>query len=237
MNSGTTVRVWDIPTRVFHWLLVILIGCGYVSYRFSEAVGDNTMQWHRYNGYAVLVLIVWRLLWGVAGSSTSRFSTFVPWPWKAARYGLDLVRGRDRHFLGHNPLGTYMVLALLAAVGLQAILGLFSSEHNFLTWGPLTHLISEDMTKKITHWHHTFFWRGLLVLIGLHIVANVLYGLVKREPLIKAMVTGRKPATDYEDAAEAELVATPIRRALGCLAVAAAIVLGGILALGGKLFY
>lgn len=237
MSAHKTVRAWDLPTRVFHWLLVILIGCAWVSYRYSEAVGDNTMQWHRYNGYSLLILIVWRILWGMFGSSTSRFLSFVPWPWKAARYGMDLVRGKDRHFLGHNPLGTYMVLALLAAVSTQGVLGLLATEHNFLTWGPLTHLIEDAVSERLTHLHSFFFYNGLLVLIGLHIAANVLYAVFKRDPLIKAMVTGTKPAGNYEDEAQLEIVSAPLLRALACLVVAAAMVLGSILALGGKLFY
>ena len=237
MSAGRTVRAWDLPTRLFHWALVAMILSSWLSYEYSNALGDSTMKWHRYNGYAVLILIVWRLLWGVFGSSTSRFATFVAWPWRAASYGIDLVRGRDRHFLGHNPLGTYMVLVLLAAVTLQTMLGMFATEHNYLTWGPLAPMIADDLTQKITKWHKQFFWYGLIGLIIVHIVANVLYGLVKRDPLVKAMVTGRKPAADYEDTPEAAIVTAPLIRALVCLAVATAIVLGSIVAAGGKLFY
>lgn len=236
MASSERVRAWDLPTRIFHWSLVFVIASGWVSYEFSEAIGDNTMQWHRYNGYAALILIVWRLLWGVFGSSTSQFRNFVSWPWTAAQYGLDLARGKNRHFLGHNPLGTYMVLALLTAVTIQTGLGMVATEHNYLTWGPLSHLVGDEASKTATHWHHEFF-DILIVLIVLHVVANVLYGLVKKDPLIKAMVTGSKPAANYEDAPEARIAGAPMLRALLCLAVATAIVFGGILALGGKLFY
>lgn len=236
MQSGDRVRAWDLPTRLFHWLLVIVIASAWISYEYSEALGDNTMQWHRYNGYAAMILIVWRLLWGVFGSSTARFRNFVTWPWRAAGYGIDLVRGRDRHYLGHNPLGTYMILALLTAVFVQTTLGMFATEHNYLTWGPLATLISDETTKQVTHWHHAFF-NVLLVLIVLHVIANLLYAFVKRDPLIKAMVTGTKPAADYEDASEATIIGAPLLRAFVCLLVAMAIVCGGILAVGGKLFY
>lgn len=235
-QSDAKVRAWDLPTRIFHWLLVFVILSAWFSYEFSEAIGDSTMKWHRYNGYAAMVLIVWRLLWGFVGSSTSRFSSFVTWPWNAARYGADLVRGRDRQYLGHNPLGTYMVLALLGLVFVQTLLGMLATEHNFLTWGPLAPLISERATKIATRWHHKMF-DVLQILIFVHIIANVLYAVVKRDPLIKAMVTGTKPAAEYEDTGEAEIGGSPMLRAIVCLLLATGIVLGGILAVAGKLLY
>ena len=184
MSAGRTVRAWDLPTRLFHWALVAMILSSWLSYEYSNALGDSTMKWHRYNGYAVLILIVWRLLWGVFGSSTSRFATFVAWPWRAASYGIDLVRGRDRHFLGHNPLGTYMVLVLLAAVTLQTMLGMFATEHNYLTWGPLAPMIADDLTQKITKWHKQFFWYGLIgLIIGaliFAVIGNVLWKKANR---------------------------------------------------------
>ena len=231
-----TVRAWDLPTRVFHWMLALLIFCAWFSWRYSEWFGDDLLVWHRWNGISVLVLLVWRLLWGFAGSSTSRFAAFVRWPWSAAAYGLDLVRGRDRHYLGHNPLGAYMVLALLAAVGAQATLGLFTVEHNDSgAYGPLYRLVDEATWTKLSKWHLWSFYWVLLPLIGAHIAANVLYGVVKKDPLIRAMVTGRKPRADYEDAAEAALLANPVGRAAAVLVLAVAIVLGAILALGGRL--
>jgi cytochrome b len=231
------VRAWDLPTRVFHWTLVTLIISAYVSFRFSEALGDTTLKWHRYNGYAVLVLLVWRILWGVVGSSTSRWSAFVHWPWHAVGYGWDLLRGRSRHYLGHNPLGSWMILAVLSVVAGQAILGLFTVEHNDAYWGPLYNTVSEATQKQLSHWHVRAFYYVLLPLLGLHISANVLYGLVKKDPLIRAMVTGRKPAAPYRDQLEAVIVASPLARAFACLLIAAGVIGGGIVGLGGKLLY
>lgn len=233
-KSRSTVRAWDLPTRVFHWTLVFLMISAWVSFRYAESVGDLTLLWHRWNGYAILVLLVWRVLWGFAGSSTSRFSTFVRWPWEAIGYGLAIAKGQPRHYLGHNPLGSWMVLGLLAAVGLQGLLGLFTVEHNDIAWGPLYRLVSEATYKTITSWHIWLFYWVILPLIGLHITANALYGLIAKEPLIPAMVTGRKPAQAYEDAPQAEIVERPVLRAIVCLAIAAAIVFGGVIALGGK---
>jgi cytochrome b len=227
------VRAWDGPTRLFHWTLVLLIASAWVSFEFSEKFADFNLVWHRWNGLAILVLVVWRLLWGFVGSSTSRFSAFVKWPWTAAGYGLDLLRGRDRHFLGHNPLGTYMILALLGLVALQATFGLFTLEHNDTVAGPLKRIASEDTVKRLSFFHRRGF-NVILAFVGLHVVANLGYQLFKKDPLITGMITGRKPASDYEDAREAKIVARPALRALVCLVLAAGIVFGGILALGGK---
>ncbi len=235
--TSRIVRAWDLPTRVFHWALVLLIFDAWASFRFAEVFADNTMKWHRYNGYAILILLVWRVLWGFVGSSTSRWSAFVRWPWVVARYALDSFRGREGHYLGHNPLGTYMILGLLAAVGLQATLGLMAVEHNDVTWGPLYNLVSEANQKRITYFHTRLLNYLILPLIAAHITANILHGVIKKDPLIKAMVTGSKPANDYEDQAEVTLVPRPVMRAVLCLGIAAVIVFGAIVGLGGKIIY
>jgi cytochrome b len=230
------VQAWDLPTRLFHWSLVLSLLCAWLSYRYANALGDHNLVWHKWNGYFILTLLVWRLIWGFTGSATSRLASFVTWPWEAARYGLDLVRGRDRHFLGHNPLGTYMIMALFAAVGAQAMIGLFTVEHNDLTAGPLYRLVSEPTWQKLSKWHlWTFYW-VILPLIGIHITANTLYGLVKKDPLIRAMVTGKKPEADYEDSSGIAIAPGTNRKALIVLAAAIVIVLGGIRLLGGRIF-
>lgn len=227
------VRAWDLPTRLFHWSLVALITGAWASASFSEALHDATLRLHRWTGYTILVLLVWRLIWGFVGAPTSRFFNFLSSPLTAFRYGLDLVAGRTRHYLGHNPLGAWMILALLMTVLAQAGIGLFTSEHDDLAAGPLARLVADDWAKPIRHWHHLVFNRVLLPLIGLHIVANILYGLVKRDPLVEAMVTGVKPAGHYVDGAIA--VTSAPARALLCVVVAAAVVLGGITLAGGRL--
>lgn len=236
-RDAPTVQVWDVPTRLFHWSLVFCIISAWVSFRYAETLGDPTLKWHRFNGYAILILLVFRLIWGFVGSSTSRWSAFVTWPWHAAAYGLDLLRGRDRHFLGHNPLGTYMILALLAVVMAQALIGLFLVEHNDVTWGPLYKLASEATQKRLLSWHLWALYWIILPLIAAHIIANTVYMLVKKDPLIQAMLTGRKPEGAYEDGREAEIAPNAILRAVACLALAAALVLGGISLFGGRLFY
>lgn len=239
-SAPMPVRVWDLPTRLFHWSLVILIICAWASYKFSGAVGDTTLLWHRVNGYAILVLLIWRILWGFFGSPSARFASFLTWPWTAAKYALDLGQGRERNYLGHNPLGAYLILALIAVVATQGTLGLMATEHNYVTWGPLSALAgSDERSIELGEWHAWMFDNMLLGLIALHIAANVLYRLIKKDRLIEAMVTGTKPPGHYEDKnriTDAE-ISRPLLRALICLVVAAAIFAGAIKALGGKLFY
>ena len=235
--TKSEVRAWDLPTRVFHWSLVALIFGAWASFEYAEKFGDSSLKWHRYNGYAILCLIVWRVLWGFVGSSTSRWSSFVRWPWTAASYLLDLARSRNRHFLGHNPMGTYMILALLSVVAVQATLGLLTVEHNDTAWGPLYKLVPEAKAATVNFIHTRMFNYVILPLIALHVTVNVLYGILKKDPLVRAMVTGKKPAAAYEDSREAVLVERPVLRALLCLAIACAIIFGAISALGGKPFY
>lgn len=230
-----SVVAWDLPTRLFHWTLVALILSAWISVQYAEQLGDNLLKWHRWNGIAILVLILWRLAWGLMGSSTARFAAFLRTPAAAFGYLAALVRGLSARYLGHNPLGAYMVMALLLVVGGNALLGLFTVEHNDITAGPLYRLLSEDAVKQVSRLHRLTFDWVLLPLIAAHVAANVLYGVVKREPLIAAMVTGRKPAAEYTDAATAVIVRRPLLRALFLLAVSAAIVLGSIKALGGRL--
>jgi cytochrome b len=234
-ETKAKVRAWDFPTRIFHWLLAVLVLIAWASWRYGEALGDLTLKVHRWNGQAILVLVVWRVLWGFVGSSTSRYSAWLWWPWTAIAYALQILRGRTPLYLSHNPLGSYMILVLLVAVAAQAVSGLLAVEHNDLTAGPLYRLISEETQKAVTTWHTSFFYWWVLALVPVHVLANVLYGLAAREPLITAMITGRKPAAAYLDAPEAVIVPRPMLRALACLVVAATLVLGVIYgALGGK---
>ena len=213
---------------------MLLIADAWLSFRFAEAVGDFSMRWHALNGYAILVLLVFRLLWGVVGSSTSRFSAFIRWPGVAFSYGVDLLRGGKRHYLGHNPLGTWMIIVLFLALATQATLGLFLLDHNDINAGPLQVLISDETAKKLGSWHVRGF-NFLLIFIAIHITANLGYWLFRKDPLISAMVTGKKPVADYVDEKEAVMAPALPLRAGACLFAAASIVLGGIYLAAGKL--
>jgi cytochrome b len=228
------VRVWDWPTRAFHWSLVLAIGSAWVSAEFAGKLGDPTLKWHRWNGYAILVLLVFRLIWGVVGSSTSRIGGFFHSPSATIGYGLALIRGRTVHYLGHNPLGSVMILLLLAAVTIQAVLGLYTLEHNEITAGPLKRTISDAMTDRVS-WLHVRGFNVILALAAIHILANSLYGLVKRDPLVKAMITGRKPAKPFVDAPEMQPAGRLGLRAALSLLCAIVIVFGGITLLGGRI--
>ncbi len=234
-ETAAKVPAWDLPTRIFHWTLVVLIACAWLSFEFSEELEDPRLVWHRWNGLALLTLIVWRILWGFAGPANVRFASFVRGPRAALAYARDLAAGTPRRFLGHNPLGGLVVLALIALVAAIGTLGLFALEHNDNATGPLYKYAGEAWAKVFTSWHRFLFEPVLLILIAIHITANVLYGVVKKEPLIPAMITGRKPAAEYEDGAPSAPVMHPVRRAIALLAVAALTVFGSILALGGKL--
>jgi cytochrome b len=230
------VRVWDGPTRAFHWLLALLVVGAWASFEYSERLKDHTLVMHRLSGYAILILVTFRLIWGIVGSSTVQFRTFVRGPLAAMGYGLDLLRGREPHFLGHNPLGAFMILALLAVLAIQALLGLFNSQLDDGTVsGPLSSVWPDPWLRSIRIWHRQIFNYVLLPLVAVHVTVNILYVLLKREPLIKAMITGRKPRGDYADGIEASIDGNVWRRALVCLLLAAAIVLVPLKIFGGDL--
>lgn len=219
---------WDLPTRLAKWLLAALVGLAFV----SRYWGDDGFVWHQWNGLAILVLVVFRVLWGVVGGSTARFAIFVRGPVAALRYAGGLLRGRPAHFLGHNPLGGWMVLALLSLVAAQGLTGLFTSD-DIVVYGPMTPVASDATIRSASAWHQRLY-PILLGLIGLHVVANAAYSLLGRDNLVRAMITGRKPALGYADRAPATPGAVGL--ALLCLAVAATVVFGGIALAGGDPF-
>lgn len=186
------VRVWDLPVRLFHWLLVLLI---VVSYLTGQA-GNDWMKLHFWSGYGILTLIVFRIAWGFVGSTTARFTSFVKGP--GAFFGhLREMLGKDRpREVGHNPVGGAMVVALLFAVLLQAATGLFSADTDEGTvTGPLALKVTDKVVEKVTSFHH--FWINvILVMVALHVLAAIAYLVWKRQNLIRAMLTGHKPRDD-----------------------------------------
>ena len=188
-QGKASMRVWDLPTRLFHWLLVVLIVLLYATGEF----GMLDMRWHFWLGYATLALIVFRVLWGLFGSQTSRFGDFVRGPPAVARYVKAQMSTNAHISIGHNPLGGWSVLALLLSVLLQSVTGLFASDE-IDTDGPFTGQVPGYTVKLMTRLHH---WNEnvLLLLIALHVAAVLFYLLVKRDNLIVPMLTGRKQAT------------------------------------------
>jgi cytochrome b len=208
-NAHATV--WDWAVRVFHWALVALLAAAWAT---AEA-GIEYMQWHMRCGYAVLTLLLFRLLWGVVGSGSARFAGFVRGPRAVLAYLRAWFSRNPLHYLGHNPLGGWMVLVLLLLVAVQVGTGLFADD-DIMYQGPLVRLVSGDMSGFLTGIHKTNF-NLLLAAVGLHVAAVLLY-LLRGDNLLKPMFSGRKPAGDYQDAVGPM---APLRRAVVCLALAA----------------
>jgi cytochrome b len=184
VNTPQPVRVWDLPVRLTHWLFVACIA---ISWWTAE---ERQMEWHRYSGYVLLGLLVFRVYWGFAGSSTARFSDFVRGPRKIVEY-LRTPR-TERAIPGHNPLGGWSVIVMLTLMALQVGIGLFVSDVDGLESGPLSHLVSFDTSRTLAELHETLF-NVLLTFIALHVGAVFFYLLYLRDNLIAAMVSGRRP--------------------------------------------
>lgn len=192
------IRVWDLPVRLFHWSLVGLM----VTLFITAEILDDAIEVHALAGYAVLALVLFRILWGFVGNSRARFTDFVRGPGAVLRYSLAFFRGRGEYHAGHNPLGGWMAVALLAMVLLQASIGLFTND-DILFEGPLAGLVSKDTSDWLTGLHEDVF-HVLLVLVALHVSAVVLHRLVQGENLVIAMFTGRKELPAGASASDAE---------------------------------
>lgn len=186
------VRIWDLPTRLFHWALAICIVLGIVFVK----IGGNAIQWHAYCGYTALVLILFRLIWGFVGSKYARFANFVPSPATLIAF----LRGQVDGGLGHNPLGALSVIALLVVVLIQALTGLFADDDIFFQ-GPLAKYVSNSTVALLSSIHR-FNQYLIFALVGLHIAAISYYHFVKRENLVRPMVTGDKLTESYPKLAE-----------------------------------
>ncbi len=181
-------RVWDLPVRIFHWMLVLAVAGAWL----TQQLGISYFVYHLWCGYTVLILVSFRIVWGIAGTRHARFWNFLRNPLATARYALDLLRGRDAHYAGHNPLGAWMVIVLLLALLAQAVLGLFGNDE-ISNLGPLNGYVSEDRGIEMTSLHRQLFW-WIVGAIGLHVAAVIYHRLAKGEKLVRAMFTGRKPA-------------------------------------------
>jgi cytochrome b len=180
--------VWDLPVRIFHWLLVAAFAGAFVTNRLGVAY----FGWHELCGYAVIVLVAFRIVWGVVGTRHALFRNFVRGPRETLRYTASVLRGRPQAYPGHNPLGALMVVVLLVALGVQAILGLFGNDE-IVNVGPLYGYVSDAVSLRLTSLHrHLFYW--IAAAIGLHVAAVVAHRVLHGERLVKAMITGRKPA-------------------------------------------
>jgi cytochrome b len=184
------IRVWDLPIRLFHWLLVICIVGSFITVK----IGGNAMEWHARVGYCVLTLIIFRICWGFIGSHHARFIHFVPSPNGLINY----LSGKTKAGLGHNPLGALSVLALLCSVGLQAVTGLFAND-DIAFEGPFSKHVSRGTVELLTSIHY-FNEKILIALIAIHLCAIFYYQKFKGENLIKPMLLGDKEIDPSEEA-------------------------------------
>lgn len=184
------IRVWDLPIRLFHWLLVIGIVLSFITVK----IGGNAMEFHARVGYCVLALIVFRICWGLIGSHHARFINFVPSPKGLISY----LSGKTQAGLGHNPLGALSVLALLFSVGLQAVTGLFAND-DIAFEGPFAKYVSNGTVELLTSIHH-LNEKILIILIATHLCAIFYYQKFKGENLIKPMLLGDKEINPSEEA-------------------------------------
>jgi cytochrome b len=205
------IRVWDLPLRIFHWALAFCVIAAYI----SQSIGGNAMVWHSRFGLAVLGLVAFRLVWGFVGSTNARFRHFVRGPKTIAAY----LRGQWSG-PGHNPLGALSALVLLGVALLLTLTGLFAND-DIAFEGPLYVLIDKDFSDRITKIHH-WFEPVILILVGLHIAAIAFYVWVKKQPLVKPMMTGWKEVAEGESATGGGLGAFLFSLALAITVVVAA---------------
>ena len=188
MAADPTRRVWDLPVRLCHWTLVAAVVGAYV----TDRIGVSAFRYHVWCGYTVLVLVVFRVCWGVVGTRHARFIHFVRGPIATWAYLRDTLRGNHHNTVGHNPLGALMVMTLLTALALQAITGLFGNDEIFNV-GPLYGYVSDARSLQLTSIHRQlFYW--ILAAIGLHVGAVLVHRWAYGEDLIGPMFSGRKSA-------------------------------------------
>ncbi len=212
------IKVWDVPTRLFHWTMLPV----FAGLWFTGEQGGDWMEWHLRLGMLMLVLVLFRVLWGLCGSQTARFSNFLAGPARIRAYlaGQLPVTAQP----GHNPLGGWMVLVLLLALLLQAGLGLFAADVNsYLYDGPLKVLIDGELAEQVTGWHKSSF-DVLLLLAAVHVLAVLFYKVGRNTDLVRPMLSGEKVLP----AEAAPLRFAPLWLALVLLMLVALLVFGGV---------
>ncbi len=186
--AWTTVRVWDLPTRLFHWTLALAM----VGSVVSAKIGGNAMEWHLRLGYLVFALLAFRLLWGLVGGRWSRFVRFVYSPATVLRYLRGQGRPEEHLDVGHNPLGSLSVFALLGLAALQVGTGLVADDE-IATVGPLNRFVAGELAHSATGWHKSWGQWLLLALVALHVAAIVYHRMRLRHDLVRPMIIGDKP--------------------------------------------
>jgi len=187
-GSAATRRVWDLPVRIVHWLLVFGIAGSYATHQLGVAY----FRYHLWFGYLVVVLAGFRILWGLVGTRHARFTQFLRGPRATFDYLVSMIRGSAPATPGHNPLGAWMVVLLLLMLFAQGVTGLFANDEIFNT-GPLYGYVGDDLSLRLTSWHRRLFdW--ILIAVALHVIAVIAHRVFARHDLIGPMFTGRKSA-------------------------------------------
>lgn len=202
-------RLWDAPTRIVHWALILLLGFAWWS------AEEGHLQWHRGAGYGIVGLVLFRLIWGFAGSSTAKFSGFLRGPAATLAYLKSMHVKATPPTKGHNPVGAWSVVAMLAVLAFQVTTGLFTVDIDAFDGGPLSDRVDFDTGRMIAGWHEASFTvlQGLVIL---HLAAIAFYAVYKRQDLIAPMITGRKRL-----GSDAGVTFAPLWRAVLAAAIAA----------------
>lgn len=205
-EEAAPIKLWDVPVRLIHWSLVLLLPALW----WSGETGK--LDLHQKMGLIMLGLVVFRILWGIFGSETARFTSFIKGPGRVLSYLKTLFSGGSTPSVGHNPLGAISTILILGLLGAQVGFGLFAQDVDGLESGPLSYLVSYDGADTAREWHHLLFSLIQLVVL-LHIIAILFYTFVKRDRLVGPMITGRKQFP----AAVAQPALVPAWRILACL--------------------
>ena len=207
-GSGRRIILWDVPVRLIHWALVVLLAALWWTWRIGRT------EFHEQLGYVTLGVLLFRLYWGVFGSATARFGQFVKGPREIAAY----LRGRSSPQVGHNPIGALSVLLLLGAMLIEVGVGLFAQDLDGIEAGSLAQYVSYDTAEAARAWHALLF-NMILAIVALHVLAILFYLVVRQDNLVGPMITGRKGfAEEVEPPAMA-----PLARALIGVVLAAAL--------------
>lgn len=185
--ANVPVRVWDLPTRVFHWLLAVCV----IGSIISAKIGGAAMAWHFRFGYVLLGLVAFRILWGLVGGRWSRFTSFIYAPGTFVRYLRGKVRPEEQLDVGHSPTGALSVFALLAVLAVQLATGLVADDE-IANLGPLNKFVSTDTALQATGWHQTYGQYILITLVVVHVLAIVWYLVKKKTNLVGPMLAGDK---------------------------------------------
>ena len=229
--NSRKVKIWDLPTRIFHWALVLLVLLSYLTGEFGgfdftmpgsgEMVAN--MNIHMFSGLTILTLLIFRVVWGFIGSSTARFVDFIKGPGAVIDYLGGIAKRSVKFAAGHNPAGGLVVIVMLLLLLSQAGTGLFAKEDDFFgIAGPLNGMVDEDTAKQITGIHHRI-WSIIEIVVVVHILANLFYWLVLKHNLIPAMFSGVSEAPADANLAHLKFVSNIVAAIV--LAAAAGIVL------------